>query len=162
MKKVVRRYKAAVFDAVDLVDRGANHDRVTGDGAHIMLFKRDMSEPPPDNAPSGLLARLRAMLADVQDARLPVDKGESMTATTALTTAEHEELGMHFTNLLDRHKRDEAAWEIISARVAAAKRHGLPHDAVEILETELRDVAKVVRAERPHLDASAALDDPAR
>lgn len=37
------------FDRVDLVDVGANLDRATGDGAHVMLWKRgendDMSDP---------------------------------------------------------------------------------------------------------------------
>lgn len=36
-----RRYKELMVDRVDLVDKGANFDAHTGDGAHIMLFKRD-------------------------------------------------------------------------------------------------------------------------
>lgn len=36
-----RRYKSLEVDRVDLVDRGANFDRATGDGSHILLMKRD-------------------------------------------------------------------------------------------------------------------------
>jgi uncharacterized Zn finger protein (UPF0148 family) len=36
-----RRYKSLEVDRVDLVDRGANFDRGTGDGSHILLVKRD-------------------------------------------------------------------------------------------------------------------------
>jgi hypothetical protein len=36
-----RRYKSLTVDRVDVVDRGANFDRATGDGSHILLVKRD-------------------------------------------------------------------------------------------------------------------------
>ena len=32
---------------VSLVDSGANFDEATGDGAHIMLYKRDVSKDNP-------------------------------------------------------------------------------------------------------------------
>lgn len=40
-----RRYKSLEVDRVDLVDRGANFDRETGDGSHILLVKRDQGQP---------------------------------------------------------------------------------------------------------------------
>lgn len=35
-----QKLKGLVIDRVDLVDKGACHDRKTGDGAHILLYKR--------------------------------------------------------------------------------------------------------------------------
>jgi hypothetical protein len=43
-----RRYKSLTVDRVDLVDRGANFDRATGDGSHILLVKRDTTAPPQE------------------------------------------------------------------------------------------------------------------
>lgn len=39
-----RRYKLLDVNRVDLVDRGANYDRATNDGSHIMLLKRAPDE----------------------------------------------------------------------------------------------------------------------
>lgn len=57
-----RRYKSLTVDRVDLVDRGANYDRSTGDGSHILLVKRDSTEEP--NMPAATAETVA--VADVQ------------------------------------------------------------------------------------------------
>lgn len=43
------KLRGLVIDRVDLVDKGANHDRKTGDGSHVMLFKRAGDEPTQED-----------------------------------------------------------------------------------------------------------------
>jgi hypothetical protein len=64
-----RRYKTLEVDRVDLVDRGANFDRSTGDGSHILLVKRDPSA-------SADVARKQAVACPGCEKPLPLSYGD--------------------------------------------------------------------------------------
>lgn len=51
------------IDRVDLVDKGANLDRRSGDGSHVMLFKRDGAEPTPEDVDAEALTLIEMSAA---------------------------------------------------------------------------------------------------
>ena len=72
-----RRYKSLDVNRVDLVDRGANFDRATGDGSHILLVKRDdQQELPMPGQTQPEAADIQKMIADALAAERATQKAD--------------------------------------------------------------------------------------
>jgi hypothetical protein len=61
----IRRFKKLVTSRIDLVDRGACLDPVSGDGAHILIAKRDNGEPPAPTLQPEFVAAIGKAVAEV-------------------------------------------------------------------------------------------------
>jgi len=73
-----RRLKNLRYKRIDLVDKGASHDVASGQGAHVLLFKRDESAPAA--TPAGPVKKfLDAVLAKIAGGFAEVAKSEPLT-----------------------------------------------------------------------------------
>lgn len=103
------RLKNLTVDRVDLVDIGANLDKRTGDGAHIMLYKRADQSAKPADLRKAALARIVAMA-----------KAKGASAGLLLKT---ESLARTFDDVLAAQEAREALselWELYYAFQEAA------------------------------------------
>lgn len=73
--RVARRLKNLRYRRIDLVDKGASHDVASGEGAHVVLFKR--AEPTPQ--PGTIKKYLDAALAKMATFFEGIAKGEPLT-----------------------------------------------------------------------------------
>jgi hypothetical protein len=103
------RLKGLTVDRVDLVDIGANLDRRTGDGAHIMLYKRAPQEAP-------------APIAETPMQRL-IAKAKSLQASADLI-AKTEAVARSFDEVLAGRKAQQALdslWDLYYAFMESAR-----------------------------------------
>lgn len=173
---MARLIRKLTFDRVDVVDKGANHDKSTGEGSHILLLKRDaqtehtMTEQGAWNKIKAVFKR--AGLSDVELAEIeqsvepPAPEKKKDDAMTEQEIAKRIEdatkvavdaaLAKQADEL--KKKADEAAADRIAKAEAEAKA------ASELAKrvADERDLAKFeaeIRAAYPHLTLDPVKDN---
>lgn len=116
----IRRYKSLTVDRVDLVDRGANFDRTTGDGSHILLVKRDTTEThqEPPTMPTDNQIDVNKAIADAlakqaadTDAKIAKAVADATATAKAEAAAEREAIEKRAADLEAEVKKAQAATE---------------------------------------------------
>lgn len=75
-----RRLKNLRYKRIDLVDRGASHDVASGEGAHVLLFKRDEPAAPAVAKSDSLVDRIfRSVVSKITASLNMVAKGAPLT-----------------------------------------------------------------------------------
>lgn len=148
-----RRYKSLTVDRIDLVDRGANFDRASGDGSHIMLVKRDNSAPITQEPPimaEPTAAEVTKRIADLEAlvAKQATDNAAAVAKAVADATAAAEAKAA-----VEKAAADARA-TALEADVAKAKADA----AVEVEKREI--AAAVTKASELSLVLKADTDGP--
>lgn len=132
----IRRYKSLTVDRVDLVNRGANFDRATGDGSHILLVKRDEQPITPQEHPTMADPNTEAVNKRIADLEALVAKQAADNAAAiakAVADAKAEAEAKASTEKAEIEKRAAA----LETEVKAAK-------AATEAEIEKREIADAV------------------
>jgi len=98
--RVARRLKNLRYRRIDLVDKGASHDVASGQGAHVVLFKRDepmpqvVSASPVKKFLDAVLAKITGAFADVaKDAPLTFEEAQMVRGSDDVYEDLYDNLG---------------------------------------------------------------------